>query len=271
VLIDFHVHVGTSLQWKDWILNWFEKFQQDNIRDLMDRTSTPEGLLNLKKEAGLDYLVILAEIDFAGTVPNEFVAELAKKVPGALAFANINPTMEEDPAGTLEYLVRDLGCRGLKLLPTYHHFYLNDPKIYPIYAKAQELDIPVLIHTGSSTFPASRMKYGQPIFLDDVASDFPQLKIVMAHSGRGCWYQEAFFLARHHANIYMEVAGLPPKNLLKYFPDLEKIYQKVIFGSDWPSSKDIKEDLHGINQLPISDLAKEAILGDNAARVLGLI
>ncbi|WP_227762258.1 amidohydrolase family protein [Zhaonella formicivorans] len=270
MLIDFHVHVGTSLQLKDWLLQWFQQFHQEDIFELMDKVSTPEGLLELKKSAGLDYLVILAEIDFAGTVTNEFVAGLAQKVDGALAFANINPTMEPNPVETLEYLVKDLGCRGLKLLPTYHHFYLNDPKLYPIYAKAQELDIPVLIHTGSSAFSASRIKYGQPIFLDDVASDFPQLNIIMAHSGRGCWYQEAFFLAKHHSNIYMEVSGLPPKNLLKYFPDLERIYQKVIFGSDWPSIKMIKENINQIKKLPISDAAKEAILGNNAARVLRL-
>jgi len=271
MLIDFHVHVGTSLQWKEWLLKWFQQFHQENVRDLMDSFSTPEGLLSFKKNVGLDYMVILAEIDFTGTVSNEFVVDLARKVPGVLAFANINPTMEPYPGENLEYLVNILGCRGLKLLPTYHHFYLNDPKIYPVYAKAQELNIPVLIHTGSSTFPASRIKYGQPIYLDDVASDFPQLNIIMAHSGRGCWYHEAFFLARHHSNIYMEVAGLPPKNLPKYFPELEKVSKKVIFGSDWPAVKDIRENIEQIKKLPISDIAKQDILGNNAARLLGLV
>jgi len=270
MIIDFHVHVGTSMQWKELFHKWFQQFHQENIGDLLDEVSRPDGLRNFMRNAKLDYAVILAEINFTAMVSNEFVANLASQVPGALAFANINPTLEPTPVETLEYLVKDLNCRGVKLLPTYHHFYPNDPKIYPIYAKAQELNIPVLLHTGSSKFGASRMKYGQPIFLDDVARDFPKLTLLMAHSGRGCWYHEAFFLARHHSNVYMEVSGLPPKHLLKYFPELEKISDKVVFGSDWPGVNEIGKNIQQIMDLPLSDRAKENILGENAARILNL-
>jgi predicted TIM-barrel fold metal-dependent hydrolase len=256
--------------WKNWLIEWMQQFHKEDVRDLMNSYSTPAGLAELKRKAGLDYLVILAELNFTGTITNDYVVKLASQVEGVLAFANINPTIEPNPAGLLERLVKEYNVKGLKMLPTYHHFYINDTRLYPLYAMAQKLQVPVLFHTGSSEFPASRMKYGQPIYLDDVARDFPNLILIMAHSGRGCWYHEAFFLARHHPNIYMEISGLPPKNLLHYFPELEKISHKVIFGSDWPAVNNIAANIEQVRRLPLSAKAKEAILGNNAARILGL-
>ena len=103
-----------------------------------------------------------------------------------------------------------------------------------------------------------------------MAVDFPDLKIVMAHSGRGFWYDRAFFLARMHENVYMELAGLPPTRLLEYFPELERNADKVIFGSDWPGMPYIKRNIELILKLPLRASTFEKILGGNAARVLGL-
>ena len=120
-----------------------------------------------------------------------------------------------------KYIV-EMGFKGLKLYPTYQHFFPNQNDVYPIYEKALELNIPVMFHTGSSIYKHSKLKYGDPLYLDEVAADFPDLKIVMAHSGRGFWYDKAFFISRIHKNLYMEISGLPPQKLLHYFPDLEK-------------------------------------------------
>jgi hypothetical protein len=128
-----------------------------------------------------------------------------------------------------------------------------------------------MIHTGSSIFRGSRLKYGDPLYIDDVAVDFPNLVIVMAHSGRGFWYERAFFLAKLHENVYMEISGLPPQKLLTYFPDLEKLADKVIFGSDWPGMPDIRRNIEVIRGLPLTESTKEKILGENAARILGLL
>ena len=150
-------------------------------------------------------------------------------------------------------------------------YLLNDSRIYPIYRTAQDLGIPVLIHTGSSTFPGTRLKYGDPLLLDDVAVDFPDsLKLVIAHSGRGFWYDRAFFMSKLHKNVYMEIAGLPPFRLLDYFPDLGRNADKVIFGSDWPGMPHIKRNIEAVAELPLPPAAVEKILGGNAAGLLGL-
>ncbi|MEJ2284245.1 MAG: amidohydrolase family protein, partial [Desulfobacterales bacterium] len=176
----------------------------------------------------------------------------------------------ERPADELAELVCNQGFKGLKLYPTYQHFYPNEAKIYPLYAKARELDIPVLLHIGSSIFAGSRLKYGDPLFLDDVAVDFPELKLVQAHSGRPFWYQKALTLARIHKNVYMELSGLPPQNLLTYFPELERMAHKVIYGSDWPAVATIKENIIAVENLDLNAEARRMILGENAARLLKL-
>jgi predicted TIM-barrel fold metal-dependent hydrolase len=166
-------------------------------------------------------------------------------------FCDLNPHLFTDLGAELRRKVEEEGFRGLKLYPTYQHYFLNDPRVYPLYEAAQELDIPVLIHTGSSIFKGARIKYGDPLHLDDVAVDFPRLKLVMAHAGRGFWYDRAFFLSRLHANVYMEVSGLPPAKLLSYFPELEHNTDKVIFGSDWPGMPHIRRNMEGIAELPL--------------------
>ena len=157
----------------------------------------------------------------------------------------------------------------MKLYPTYNFFYPNDPMLYPLYEAAQELGLPVMFHTGLSVFKGSRLKYGDPIFYDDIAVDFPDLKIVMCHGGRDCWYKEAVTVARLHENVYIDVAGLPPKKLLTYFPDLPRLAHKFVFGTDWPSV-DIGKNADDLAALPLPEEAVRGILGETAARLLGL-
>ena len=99
---------------------------------------------------------------------------------------------------------------------------------------------------------------------------YNELKIIMAHSGRGLWYTEAFFLAGLHENIYMEISGLPPKNLLSYFPNFEENADKIVFGSDWPGIRSIRNNIEDIKVLPLSNQTIEKILGLNAMTLLGL-
>jgi predicted TIM-barrel fold metal-dependent hydrolase len=233
---------------------------------------TPEGVVRYLRENGVDYAVALAEISpiTTGVLSNESVFELCQQVDCLIPFCSINPFLVADLAGELERYVTEMGFRGLKLYPTYHHFYANSNRIYPLYAKAQELGIPVMIHTGSSIFKGARLKYGDPLYMDDVAVDFPGLTLLMVHSGRGFWYDRAYFLAKLHVNMYMEIAGLPPQKLLDYFPELERVADKVIFGSDWPGMPHIGRNIEIIRGLPLGEESKEKILGGNAARILGL-
>jgi predicted TIM-barrel fold metal-dependent hydrolase len=138
-----------------------------------------------------------------------------------------------------------------------------------IYRAAEANGIPVMVHTGTSIFPAARNKYGDPIFLDDVAVDFPKLKILMAHGGRPIWMQTAFFLLRRHRNVHLDISGIPPKLLLNYFPRLEQIAHKTLFGTDWPSPgiPEIEQNLGQFRALPLSDAIKEQILSKTALEV----
>jgi len=273
MIIDFHIHIGNRDFWHPWVFEWMLRFREKSgIERVLDAEGImhPGALVRLLDEAGVSYGVILAELSpvTTGMISNEYVAEFCTGNPMLIPFSNINPHLVTDPARELERCVNSLGFKGLKLLPSHQGFYPNDPSIYPLYAKAEELEIPVLIHTGSSIFKGSRLKYGNPLFLDDVAVDFPELTIVMAHSGRGIWYEEAFFLSQLHENVYMEVSGLPPQNMLNYFPRLEKNADKVIFGSDWPGVPGIANNIAAIRDLPLSEEGKEKILGGNARKIL---
>lgn len=230
----------------------------------------PESLDRYLEEQGVEKAIMLgSDSRCTGTLPNEYVADFCARSKKLKAFAVINPLQVVDPAATLEYCVKELGMRGLKLSPSYNLFYPNDPLVYPLYEKCVELNLPVMYHIGSSYFRGTKLRYADPLHLDDVARDFPELVIIMAHSGRGCFYDRAYFLSRLHDNVYMEVSGLPPKKLLDFFPELEKNADKVLFGTDWPTvPAEVGENIRAIQELPLSDRAIEKILYGNAERLL---
>ena len=98
----------------------------------------------------------------------------------------------------------------------YPNDYLNGVKeLEIIYRAAEANGIPIMVHTGTSIFPGARNKFGDPIYVDDVAVDFPNLKILLAHGGRPLWMDTAFFLVRRHRNVYLDISGIPPKTLLQ--------------------------------------------------------
>jgi hypothetical protein len=272
MIIDFHVHTTRYKIRTSALQDLLQKAWGDRLDWMIKTYSSPEAFLGLMDEAGVDYAVILAALVpiTAGIADNESVAEFCSKSGRLIPFASINPYTCTRPAEELENLVRNYGFRGLKLYPTYQYYYPNDAMMYPLYSKAQELGIPISLHIGSSVFTGARLKYGDPIYLDDVAVDFPDLVLLQCHSGRPFWYQKAFSLARLHKNIYMEISGLPPRKLLDYFPELERISHKVIYGSDWPGVPAVKENIQAIRNLQISEDSVRKILGENAASLLGI-
>ncbi len=272
-VIDFHIHTyDYPIQGPPEFIEFMNRELRGSFDDFVRARCNAANYLKVLDEAGIDYAVILAELApvTSAIASNEGVSRLCAGTSRLLPFASINPFLTDHLDRELERLIVKEHFRGVKLYPTYQFFYPNDARIYPLYAKAQELGIPVLLHTGSSVFPASRIKYGDPLYLDDVAVDFPELNIVLAHSGRPFWYDRAFALARFRPHIYMELSGLPPSRLMRYFPELERVGDKVIFGSDWPSVPTLKENVAAIRALPISEEVKTKILGGNAARILKL-
>ncbi|MFX1509437.1 MAG: amidohydrolase family protein [Promethearchaeota archaeon] len=278
-VVDFHLHVGKRDHWNPAIHALFKELNP-GLYEIQDEIMTPENIISMLDECGIDWAVVLAELspEVTGVVTNEFVAEFCENhLDRLIPFCSVDPTEDPNPTKTLENAVGTLGMRGLKLYPTYQHFYPNAyatsqgwEKLRMLYETAETLGIPVMFHTGTSVFPGARLKYGNPLFLDDIASDFPKLPVIVVHGGRGPWFDMAFFVTRLHPNVYLEISGLPPKNLLRYFPQLEIIADKVLFGSDWPGILSIAENIEAIRNLDIGERAKTQILGKNAIKLLKL-
>ncbi len=284
MIIDFHFHLSRPEHSIPWVLDWLRSKSPVDLDALMERVLTPEGIRRYLQEHEIDLAIGMAEVSpmTSGWAGNEYVGEFCAAANAIqdptsaprgrlVPFASINPYITNDMAAELQALVDDYGFGGIKVYPPYHHHYPNDSRMYPLYGKAQELELPVLVHTGSSVFPGTRIKYSDPLLLDDVAVDFPDLVILMAHAGRPFWYEQAFWMARRHPNVFLEISGLPAKNLLDYFPRLEMVAEKVVYGSDWPGNADLQRNVDAIRALTISEDAKQAILYGNAARILGAV
>src|SRR5207237_290224 len=146
-----------------------------------------------------------------------------------------------DVRAEMRRLLDDLRLDAIKIHPPHQELapdaYRNGacPALAFVYEACQERGTPVMFHTGTSVFPGARSRLGEPMLIDDVAVDFPDLRIILAHAGRPLWADQAFFLARRHPNVRLDLSGIPPKKLLLALPRLEEIADKVLWGTDWPS------------------------------------
>jgi hypothetical protein len=269
-LIDFHTHPWRPTELAPATVRFIREISPA-LREHGDRLADIGYAADVLRAQSVEHAVLLAEHcpRSSGNVRTETVIELCRQSDGFfLPFASVDPNTDDHPADLLRSYI-ERGVRGLKLYPSYQHYYPNEPRVYPLYELCQEAGIPVLLHIGSSVIPGTRMKYCDPIHLDDLAVDFPDLTVVMAHGGRGFWYDACAFLAAHHRNFYIDVTGLVPGNLGRHFPDLERIADKVVFGSDWPAMpKSPAANAAAIAELGLSDGALERILRTNAIRLL---
>jgi uncharacterized protein len=205
---------------------------------------------------------------------NDFVLEYCAHDPERLiAVGSVLPS-HTDVERELRRLF-ERGLRAIKVHPPHQLFapnaYLDGqlPGLETLYATCQELGLPVIIHTGTSMFPAARNRFAEPMLVEDVAIDFPRLTIVLAHGGRPFWTEQAVFLVRRFPQVYLDVSSVPPARLPKYFPDLERISERVLFGSDWPGPgvRDIGENLRAFQELPFAGATLERILRENPEKV----
>jgi predicted TIM-barrel fold metal-dependent hydrolase len=174
--------------------------------------------------------------------------------------------------------VKDLGLRGLKLHPIHQAFFPNDERIYPLYEKCQALGIPLLMHSGYAAagvgMPGGggfKLKYGRPIpGFDDVAADFPDLTIIMAHPAWP-WIEEQIAVALHKPNVYLYLSGWAPKYIPKELVREAdtRLRDKVLFGSDFPYVS-ANRWLLEFADLPIRDELHPKILLENTRGILGL-
>jgi hypothetical protein len=211
-------------------------------------------------------------------VPNEEIAEAAAANPDVLIpFASIDPARGAAGVAAARRLVTEHGVRGFKFHPSVQAFYPNDRAVYPLYAAIEELGVPALFHTGQTGIGAGipggagiRLKYSNPMYLDDVAADFPGMPIILAHPSFP-WQEEALAVALHKAQVHIDLSGWSPK----YFPPILVRYansllqDKVLFGSDFPLLTPDRW-LADFAKLDIKPEVRDKILRHNAARLLGL-
>jgi hypothetical protein len=209
---------------------------------------------------------------------NEEIADAAAEHSDALIpFASVDPAKGHAGARTFRALVERRGMRGIKFHPSLQGFAPNDRSAYPLLEVAQELGVPALFHTGQTGIGAGmrggggiRLGLSNPMLLDDVAVDFPDLTIIMAHPSFP-WQDEALAVATHKPKVYIDLSGWSPKyfppQLVQYANTL--LQDKVLFGSDYPllTPDRWRADFA---KLEIKDHVRPKILKDNAIRALGL-
>jgi predicted TIM-barrel fold metal-dependent hydrolase len=209
---------------------------------------------------------------------SEEIAEQAAEHPDVLIpFGSVDPHAGKAAVTRARRLVTEHGVRGFKFHPSLQAFEPNDVRFYPLYAALEELGVPALFHTGQTGIGAGlpggrgiKLRYSDPMLLDDVAADFPGLTVVLAHPSVP-WQDEAISIATHKANVYIDLSGWSPK----YFPPQlvraanTLLKRKVLFGSDFPV---ITPDRWraDFDALEIRDDVRPLILKENAVRVLGL-
>jgi hypothetical protein len=225
------------------------------------------------ERAGLINYVSPDVIGFPPEV-NDWIAKYCQADPKRLlAFGSVHPKYAADAGAEVDRLAK-IGIRGLKIHPSHQ---LVSPNAYrdglgplaAVYERAAADGLPVMIHTGTSIFPGARNVHAQPMLADDVCVDYPNLVVILAHGGRPLWMNEAFFLVRRHKNMYMDISGIPPQKLLEYFPRLEEIADKVLFGTDWPGPgvPDVRGNIEKFLAVPLTEAARRKILYDNAAKL----
>ncbi|MFN3549104.1 MAG: amidohydrolase family protein [Mesorhizobium sp.] len=209
---------------------------------------------------------------------NEEVAELAAANSDIMIpFASIDPAKGKAGAREARRLVRDFGIKGFKFHPTMQGFYPNDRSAYVLYEAIAEEGAITLFHTGQTGVGSGmrggmgmRLKYSNPIYLDDVAVDFPDMPIILAHPSFP-WQEEALSVATHKPNVYIDLSGWSPK----YFPPILVRYvnsilkHKMLFGSDWPAITP-ERWLSDFDTIGIKDEVKPLVLKQNAAKLLKL-
>ena len=274
MITDCHIHIQPIEMFKPEALELM-RAKRANFARIEEMCRSPKALLQYLDTCGVDRAVLInyvapEVIGFTNGV-NQFVADYVRADPQP-------PHLLRQPASSPHH---QHPCRHrataaarhpmIKIHPPHQLLFPNDylsgvKELEIIYRAAEANGVPVMFHTGTSIFPGARNKYGDPMYLDDVAVDFPKLKILMAHGGRPLWMDTAFFLLRRHANVYLDISGIPPKTLLQYFPRLEEVAHKTLFGTDWPGPgvPDIAANLKDFRGLGLREETQTRILSGTA-------
>jgi uncharacterized protein len=276
-LIDVHLHAARKptlkLPWETWVQGFADS-------DVMDRLYDPQGTVlpaafaELLAAEGVDLALLMSEYSpkVTGMQVIEDMLPIAAASPGRVkVIGNVNPHLHY-PIDDEVRRQLDLGAVALKLHPVHAGVAANDRMLYPAYEACQAAGIPVVVHCGTSTFPGSSNAFGDPVALDDVLRDFRALTLVLAHGGRGWWYDAAAFLALSHDRVWIELSGLPPSRLRDYYArqNWNRLTKKMIFGTDWPGIPGIAANARAVARLMPDQDTAAAVLAGNAVRAYNL-
>jgi hypothetical protein len=277
VAIDVHTHAevgrsgedGLKPEWRDAAARYFGESAKPTVEDVA-------AYYRERNMAAVVFTVDAVTQTGRAAVRNDEIVEVAAANSDVLIpFGSVDPH-RPDALEEVRRLV-ELGVRGFKFHPNIQAFSPNDPSVYPLYGAIEEAGLPALFHTGHSGIGSGlpggggiRLKYSNPMLVDDVAVDFPALKIVLAHPSFP-WQDEAISVALHKAQVYIDLSGWSPK----YFPPQlvryanTQLRERVLFGSDYPM---ITPDrwLADFERADFKDEVRPLILKQNAARLLGL-
>jgi predicted TIM-barrel fold metal-dependent hydrolase len=277
VAIDVHTHAWKSALQVDEGLNESQEAMGRYFRYTPQHATVPE-MADYYRKLKMAFVVFTVDSELMPrNITNEEVAELAHKhADVAIPFASINPH-RKDGVARARRLIKDFGVKGFKFHPSTQAFFPNDRLAYPLYEVIAEAKLPALFHTGQTGAGAGmrggggiRLKYSNPLYLDDVAVDFPDMPIILAHPSFP-WQEEALSVATVKPQVYIDLSGWSPK----YFPPILVQYantllkDKILFGSDYPvitPEKWVEE----FGKLPIKPEVRPLIMKENAAKLLGL-
>jgi len=284
VAIDFHTHAEEPCShdrddgYYEFQENFAKYFKNPAGHNMMPTPQETAAYYRDKKMACVIFPVDAERNTGFKRYENEEVARICDENNDVLIpFASIDPAKGKIGAREARRLVREFGVKGFKFHPTMQGFYPNDRSAYVLYEVIQEEGCVALFHTGQTGVGAGahggmnmRLKYSNPIHLDDVAADFPDMSIVAAHPAFP-WVEEQLSVLTHKPNVYMDLSGWSPKYfppiLIQYMNSLLK--KKVLFGSDWPV---ITPDrwISDFEKLDIKEEVKPLVMKENAIRLLGL-
>lgn len=279
VAIDVHTHAWKSALQVDDVPSESQEAMGRYFRYAPQHQTIPE-MAELYRRLKMAFVVFTVDGERGSSrkITNEEIAELAHRhADVAIPFASINPHRGTEGVQQARRLIRDYGVRGFKFHPSVQDFYPNDRLAYPLYEAIAEARLPALFHTGQTGVGAQtpggsgiRLKYSHPMLLDDVAADFPDMPIILAHPSFP-WQEEALSVATHKPQVYIDLSGWSPK----YFPPILVQYantllkDKILFGSDYPVLSPEKW-VAEFDKLPIRPEVRPLIMKENAVRLLGL-
>ncbi len=280
--IDVHVHAEVSERVAD-AHGWGEEVREASTAYFKNEGKQPTlpeiaAYYRERKLACVIFPVDMESTTGITRVPNEEVAEAAAANPDVfIPFASIDPAKGKMGAREARRLIDHFGVRGFKFHPSVQAFYPNDRSAYVLYEAIAQAGLPALFHTGHSGIGTGmrggggiRLKYSNPMYLDDVAVDFPDMPIIMAHPSFP-WQDEALSVCLHKPQVYIDLSGWSPKyfppQLIQYANTLLK--HKMLFGSDYPMLTPDRW-LADFAQIPIKAEVRPLILKENAVKLLRL-